>query len=117
MLRAQQALGLLDDAYRDVFARLEEQQPPDDVRAGLDVKLVCETEEPVVLLRVLEVEDVLGDDPDLADAGARGLELGERRDLPSIRGILRARRPGCRQRREADEQVVPNQRDRPGLAW
>jgi hypothetical protein len=41
------------------------------------VQLVGEAIEPVVLARIAQVEDVLGDDADLADACARRFELGE----------------------------------------
>jgi len=44
------------------------------------VQLVGEPVEPVVLARIAQVEDVLGDDADLADARAGGLELREGRD-------------------------------------
>jgi hypothetical protein len=41
------------------------------------VQLVGEAVEPVALARVAQVEDVLGEDADLADARARGFQLGE----------------------------------------
>jgi hypothetical protein len=53
---------------------------PDDVRPGTDVQRVGKAIKPVVLARIAQVEDVLGDDANLADARARGLELGEGRN-------------------------------------
>jgi hypothetical protein len=75
------------------------------------MELVGEAEEPVVLLRVVEVEDVLGGDSDLADAGAFGFELGERRNALGVGRVLRLRRRGSSQGGEADEQAMPNQRE------
>jgi hypothetical protein len=78
------------------------------------VQEVGEAEEPVVLPRIVEVEDVLGGDADLADARARRLELGERRQQ---RGCfcrypgrwLRLRPPGRPgQGREANESANLN---------
>ena len=44
-------------------------------KARLPVQPIGEPEQPVVILRILEVEDVLVVDEDLADYGLRGLEL------------------------------------------
>jgi hypothetical protein len=41
------------------------------------VQLVGEAVEPVVLARIAQVENILSDDADLADACARRFELGE----------------------------------------
>ena len=116
---AQQALGLLDGLHRDRVALLEEQEPPDHLRAGRDVELVREAEEPVVLQRVGEVEDVLGDDPDLADARARRLELGERRNVRGLGGgsCALAAGPAAARAARQTSKAMPNQRDRPGPAW
>ena len=68
---------------------------------------VGEPEQPVVLARVREVEDLLREDADLADARARVLELGEARQ--ALRRLLRGGQPGCPgQRRKANEQVELN---------
>jgi len=73
------------------------------------VQLVREAVESVVLARVVEVEDVLREDADLADARSRGLELGEGWNGLARRGLLGAAGPGCpRQGRQAGEQAMPN---------
>jgi len=72
------------------------------------VDLVGEAENEVVLARVVQVEDVVGVDADLADARALRLELGKGRQA-SVGRILRARPPGCPgQRRKANEQAKLN---------
>jgi len=73
------------------------------------VQLVREAVESVVLARVVEVEDVLREDADLADARTRGLELGEARDALARRRLLGAAGPGCPcQGRQESEQAMPN---------
>jgi hypothetical protein len=73
------------------------------------MELVGEAEQPVVLLRIVEVEDVLGGDSDLADAGAFGFELGERRQALNRRCVLRQRRSGrAGQGGKEDEEAMPN---------
>jgi hypothetical protein len=69
------------------------------------VQLVGEAIEPVVLARIAQVEDVLGDDADLADAGAGGLELGEGRNA-AWRLCISLACPG--QGGEASEQITLN---------
>src|SRR5688572_15961697 len=78
MLLAQQARGFFDQAQGDQVAGLKKELPADDLRARVDVNLVCQAVERVVLARIGEVEDVLGNDANLADARAGGFELGER---------------------------------------
>jgi hypothetical protein len=69
------------------------------------VQLVGEAVEPVVLARIAQVEDVLGDDANLADARARGLELGESRKADRRLGAG----PACPgQGGEANEQKALN---------
>jgi hypothetical protein len=78
---------------------------PDDVGLRVDVQLVGEAIKPVVLARIAQVEDVLGDDADLADARAGGLELGERRNAGRRLGAG----PACPgQGGEANEQETLN---------
>jgi hypothetical protein len=72
-----EALGLVDHAQRYALARLEEQRSPDQRRLRADVERVRRAIEDVAFLRVARVEDVVGDDPDLADQRAGGLELRE----------------------------------------
>jgi hypothetical protein len=60
-----------------VVAGLEKQHPPDQRRPGADVDRVRRAIEEVVFLGVVRIEDVVGDDPDLADQRAGGLELGD----------------------------------------
>jgi hypothetical protein len=66
-----------------VVAGLEEQHAPDERRLRADVDRVCRAIEEVVFLRVVRIEDIVGDDPDLADQRAGGLELGDRRQRPA----------------------------------
>jgi hypothetical protein len=69
------------------------------------VQLVREPVKRPVLVRIVEVEDVLGDDADLADARSRGLELGERREA-----LLRPGRPPRRgQGRQAKRKAILEQ--------
>ncbi|HEV3010518.1 MAG TPA: hypothetical protein VGX52_15935 [Burkholderiales bacterium] len=107
MLGAQHPLGFLDQLQRDRVPGVEEQQAADDLGAGVDVQLVRQTIEGVVLPRVVEVENVLGDDADFADARARGLELGKARNRR--RTFLRARRRARRgERRQAKQEADLN---------
>jgi hypothetical protein len=69
------------------------------------VQLVGEPVKPVVLARIAQVEDVLRDDADLADARAGGLELGEGRNAAS-RLCTSLACPG--QGGEANEQITLN---------
>jgi hypothetical protein len=69
------------------------------------VQLVGKAIEPVVLARIAQVEDVLGDDADLADARARRFELGEGRNA----GGRLCAGPACPgEGGEANEQVTLN---------
>src|SRR5207247_8844108 len=83
---ADQALGLFDQAHRDALAALEEEEPPNEARARGDVQRVRRAIGKTAFLRIVEVEDVVRIDDDLADDGAGGLELGERRELLRVRG-------------------------------
>jgi len=74
------------------------------------VEPVRQPVERLVLARVVEVEDVLRNDADLADARPGRLQLGERRDA-----LLRFAGP-C-QKREANGEPVPSLRDKPDRAW
>jgi len=76
---ADQALGLVDHAHRDRLAGLEEQNASDQRRLRADMDRVRRAKEDVVFLRVVGIEDVVGEDADLADAGAGRLELREGR--------------------------------------
>jgi hypothetical protein len=69
------------------------------------VQLVGEAIQPVVLARIAQVEDVLGDDTDLADARARRFELGEAWNA----GWRLGAGPACPgEGGEANEQVMLN---------
>jgi hypothetical protein len=105
MLAAQHALGFLDQSHRHRFAALEKQEVADDVGPGIDVQLVCQPVEEIVLPRILQVEDVLGGDVDVADARAGGFELCEARQALGRRRILRAgvRGEDC----QTDEKRMP----------
>jgi hypothetical protein len=74
------------------------------------VQLVREAEQPVVLARVLEVEDVLRQDADLADAGAGRLELGQR-------GYAFLGFACLGERRQANGQPKPSVRGKPDRGW
>jgi hypothetical protein len=106
VVAAQQPLRLRDLLRRDRLPALEQQRAADDVRPRRGVQLVGEAEEEVVLPRIVQVEDVAGDDADFADARAGRLELGERGE--GLR-LLRTGRAGCPgQGREPNEQAIPN---------
>ena len=77
---ADQALGLFDQAHRDALAAAEEEQAPDQGRPRLHVQRVRYAIGQPAFLRILELEDVLRIDDDLADDGAGRFELVERRD-------------------------------------
>jgi hypothetical protein len=73
--RAQDALGFLQQASRVEIAAVEQQLLAHDALARSDVKLVRGPEQDFVFLRVVQIEDVLRVDVDLADGGAGTLEL------------------------------------------
>ena len=106
-LAVQQALGLLDQARRERLPALEQQGAPDHVRVGARVQRIGPAEEKLVLLRIGRVEDVLGDDADLADARPGGFELGEGRRL--VRRLIgsrcAARQQAQRERQQAEEEA------------
>ena len=106
VLTAQQAFGLFDLLHRDRLPAVEQQRPPDHVRARIEVQLVGEAEEPVVLPRIAQVEDIAGDDADFADTRAGGLQLGERRHALRFLRAGRSRCPG--QRGQANEEAKLN---------
>jgi len=56
------------------------------------VQPVGEPEQRVVFPRVVQVEDVLVVDADLADDGAGGFQFPKRRDGPALATFLRCRR-------------------------
>ena len=95
--RADDALGLLDEPHRDAVAALEKQRAPDQLGPRLDVQRVRRAIGDGALMRVAQIEDVVRVDADLAEHGARRLELGER-------GHFRVRLRGRRQR-ESDAQA------------
>jgi hypothetical protein len=74
------------------------------------VNLVGEPEEPVVLARIAQVEDIVREDANFADTRAGGLELGEARQALRCAGrLLCGSPPGCPgQGRKANEQAVLN---------
>jgi hypothetical protein len=74
------------------------------------VQLVREAVEGLVLPRVGEIEDVLRDDADVADARAGGFQFGKGWNSASQRArLLRAGRPACPgEGRKANEQAIPN---------
>src|SRR6266480_3235738 len=74
-LGAQYAFGLIDQAARIAFARSEQQLVADDRLSGSAVQVVREPEQLDVVLRVLEIEDVLVVDQDLTDHRTGALEL------------------------------------------
>jgi hypothetical protein len=83
---------------------------PDDVGTGVDVQLVRQAIEDIVLPGVLEIEDVVGEDADLADARACGFELREARQAFRRRRLLRGGRRGdAGERGQASEKRMPQQ--------
>jgi hypothetical protein len=73
------------------------------------VQLVRQAVEGLVLPRVREVEDVLRDDADVADARAGGLELGEGGNTSLRARLFGAGRLACPgQGGKANEQARPN---------
>ena len=84
------------------------------------MQAVGEPEQPVVVLRIVEVEDVLVVDEDLADDGAGGFELivgRDARDLPEDRRSGRGARTSGRHRHRPPAHLRPSRspcRPRPG---
>jgi hypothetical protein len=74
------------------------------------VQLVREAVKGPVLVRIVEVEDVLGDDVDLADPRSRGLELGKGGQASLRGGLLRRllSPAGPGEGGQANEQAIPN---------
>ena len=79
----------------------------DHIRPRLHVQPVCKAVKRVVLARVCEVEDILRDDVDAADACAGRLQLGEARKALGRRLCL-DRRERRGERRERGAQENPN---------
>jgi hypothetical protein len=77
--------------HRQLLTGLEQQQRADDLRPGIDVQIVRQAVERVVLPRIVEIEDVVRMDADLADQRPSRFELGERRQLRMGFRLLR----GC----------------------
>jgi len=70
------------------------------------VQIVGEAEKPVVLPRIVQVEDIAGDDADFANTRPGGLQLGERRQALRVLRAGPSRCPG--QRDQANEEAKLN---------
>src|SRR5436190_4724584 len=110
-VRADQPFRLLDQAQRYALTRLEQEVALDEPGPRLDVQEVRGAVGELVLVRILEVEDVVRIDLDLADQRAGALVFGEGRqpvlgergagggsrgrDDPAAGGDAAARLSGC----------------------